>query len=71
MLLNIHIRYYTCDMVDSVFTEHHDLLAIFHFAIIVLIHTIYKRVIDKIFLHFGDIDHITLCKCLTKRMITA
>ena len=47
-LLNIHIRYYTCDMVDSVFTEHHDLLAIFHFAIIVLIHTIYKRVIDKI-----------------------
>ena len=47
-LLNIHIRYYTCDMVDSVFTEHHDMLAIFHFAIIVLIHTIYKRVIDKI-----------------------
>ena len=51
-------------MIDSVFSEDHNLLTVFHETLRILMHTVYKQLIIEIFLHFGDIYHATVSQFL-------
>ena len=64
VLLYVHIGDYTRNMGDIILAEDDYLFAILHQSLLVLIHHVHLVLIDEIFFHLGDVNHVTFAKFL-------